>query len=291
MKRTDTENDDLITIKLDFENILEFVQYSNKNTNDYNYSRRFKKSQNFCPMSFDDTVKDTLTGKLNIDNIRFEKIQNKIKSITPSKETSSFYDVTGNVLDIGRYVTGEPECFENEIETDGKEMLTIGINFTMSCRALAEDIANRAYYIASMIDYLSNYYYIDIKLFDCTSRLKSYLVRGKEIKCITSINVSSFPIDIRTIFKACNPGFLRRLMFGVHEIITDESNLNFCSYGWCSDIVPDEINGRFLYFPSNAILPTRCFSYEPDTVMNEILHPAIDKLARGERFVVVKEQA
>ena len=270
-----------------FDNVFDFINFVRKgvdnDNNSVNYSRK-----KFCREDFETAVKNAALGKINLDKLKIETVKNSITEIFPSTEIIPCFDVTGNWLDIDRFLSGEPECFCSEQENHAKENLTIGISISASWNVRQDDLENRAIWIAQTTDYLSQYYNVSVKLYCYLSDLPHYFETRKHYNILTEIPVSAIPLDTRTIVKACSASFLRRLIFGELEIIANEKSLSRYYYGTVDDILEPVIQGRMLYFPSSRRLETYVFSYSTDYVKN-IIGRAIKELNEGQRFVIIKQ--
>lgn len=248
-----------------FENVFDFINFVRKGVDNDNYSVYYHRKK-FCKDDFETAVKNAALGKISIDKLKMDSVKSSITEIFPSTEIIPVFDVTGNWLDIDRFLSGEPECFCSEQENPSKENLTIGVSISASWNVRQEDLENRAIWIAQTTDFLSQYYNVSVKLYCYLSDLPHYFEERVHNSILTEIPVSAIPLDTRTIVKACSASFLRRLIFGELEIIANEKSLSRYRYGTVDDILAPVIQGRMLYFPSSRRLDTYVFSGPTDYV-------------------------
>lgn len=126
---------------------------------------------------------------------------------TPGQEVR--YDYSGDYLDIGRYLSGEPEAFGsvsagNPYSIFANIILNLASRWDVSHR----EIRNRSMRILRLVDWLE-------------SRNIRTSVRAIDVsECIyieMDIKQTQEPLDLNTLAIATNPDFLRRILFRVVE--------------------------------------------------------------------------
>lgn len=138
--------------------------------------------------------------------------QHKIKNLH-SLGTDVAFDVTGDFLDVGRYLSGEPEVFGKNINGDltGK-VIRVYINASVSYSWDAEEIMLGAEKLAEVINAL---YLSGAKV--STTFLSAEETQWVEVK----LNDFGDPIDPVDLIAVASPSFIRRLCFAVnnyHEV-------------------------------------------------------------------------
>ena len=116
------------------------------------------------------------------------------------------YDVVGDVLDIGAFLSGEPECWLGKKEIQDKPHLDVVINISISGSIKKESIYNRGAAIIALIDYLSNIYNLSVKAYFGSS---GFLNRREE-ELDAFVDMGNSPLDIDSIaFAVVHPAFFR----------------------------------------------------------------------------------
>jgi hypothetical protein len=127
------------------------------------------------------------------------------------------WDVTGDFVDVGKYLTGEPECFGAEAD-DGEQIssrvVSIRLNNCVSGALQPDAIVARGVAVLVAVDLLES----------CGRRCEVIVSQSTEtsdIKADANIVVkrASEPVDLdRLAYSVAHPGFFRRLGFRFMEI-------------------------------------------------------------------------
>ena len=131
------------------------------------------------------------------------------------------WDVTGEFLDVGRLLSGEPECFGLRVQggdSGEKPVVKIVVNLAASAAVGSEEIFQRGAAIVAAIDILEG----------TGRRVEVWVAKGGkiskgrgqgstlDIRCL--VKPANQPIDIdRLAFACCHSGCLRRLFFSAQE--------------------------------------------------------------------------
>ena len=127
------------------------------------------------------------------------------------------HDVAGSFVDIGAYVTGEPECmveFVPEPDSRMGRVIKIVVAGTASASIPAEWIRKRGIAVLALVDVIHKMG-LGIELWWDESIEGS----GSSLHCTTvKLHDSAEPLDINTVmFALAHPSMLRRLQFSVQE--------------------------------------------------------------------------
>lgn len=136
------------------------------------------------------------------------------------------YNVTGDYLDMGRYMSGEPEVFGTNINGDltGK-VVSVYINASVSASYDAEDVMLGAEKLAEVIN----------ALYVSGARVSTTFMSAEETQWIeVKLNDFGDPLDPVDLVAVASPSFIRRLCFAVN---------NYFDVSTCGSIV-DVLNGH-----------------------------------------------
>jgi hypothetical protein len=127
------------------------------------------------------------------------------------------WDVVGDFVDVGKYLTGEPECFGSE-ENDGEQIasriVSIRLNSSVSGGLQADAIVARGVAVLVAVDLLES----------CGRRCEVIVSQSTstyQIQADSNVIVKrpSEPVDLdRLAYAVAHPGFFRRLGFRFMEI-------------------------------------------------------------------------
>lgn len=123
--------------------------------------------------------------------------------------TSIEYDVAGEYVDVGVYLSGVPECMGTfAIKQSPKKEISIIINTSVWVDVPQEFIVNRGAVITALIDKLSKNYHVSLQ----------YVNNGNDIDFVFNLDMhEGYSRDVAAFFSA-HPGVLRRIIFGCREI-------------------------------------------------------------------------
>lgn len=119
------------------------------------------------------------------------------------------YNVTGDYLDMGRYMSGEPEVFGTNINGDltGK-VVSVYINASVSAIYDAEDVILGAEKLAEVIN----------ALYVSGARVSTTFMSAEETQWIeVKLNDFGDPINPVDLIAVASPAFIRRLCFAINN--------------------------------------------------------------------------
>lgn len=222
-----------------FDCLSELVEYANANPDNY-YSKTYPRRPGFCNVTFAETVQAASEGwpdgTREID-IAVDMIGTRISDADAYHIN---HDVSGEYIDMGRFVTGEPECFGHmTLEPLPTETISIDVNISAHCGINDQTIINRGAALSAMLDRLTRNYFVKLRFYWGVERITG----GHNFVVFFNVDTrNSFSRDLLS-FCCAHPGLMRRIMFGVAERLTHQENLG--GYGYPTD-APDS-----LLFPMN----------------------------------------
>lgn len=145
------------------------------------------------------------------------------------------YDVTGDYIDIGVYLSGVPECMGTFTAIQKpKAEISLIINTSVYYDAPQDAIITRGAVITALVERLSRDYYVSIK----------FVNNGDNIDFVFNLDMrEGFSRDAIAFFTS-HPGFLRRIIFTVREIYGFSHSNNVKE--WPSD----KMKPTDIYFPA-----------------------------------------
>lgn len=119
------------------------------------------------------------------------------------------FDVTGDYLDIGRYMSGEPEVFGTNINGDltGK-VVSVYINASVTAYWSAEEVMQGAEKLAEVIN----------ALYVSGAKVSTTFMSAEETQWIeVKLNDFGDPLDPVDLIAVASPAFIRRLCFAINN--------------------------------------------------------------------------
>ena len=154
-------------------------------------------------------------GVAKVQEIR-ATIAQAVQSIVSRRADSIGYDVFGEYVDVGLFLTGEPECFGVRVCDDSISNGVVRINVNIAVSGI---VSHRAIFARGAAAIAA----IDV-IEASGRRVEVYGVDGsltydKRIhETLVLLKSASQPLDIdRLVFALCHPSCLRRLCFSVAE--------------------------------------------------------------------------
>ncbi|MDP2160433.1 MAG: hypothetical protein Q8K02_08130 [Flavobacterium sp.] len=222
---------------LTFTDTQEIMDYINSKTFENPESKRINEKK-FCPFTWEEAVNFFVNGWPTSKKIKIQA-ENLEKSFEIPHGYK--YNTTGEILDVGTFLTGKPECWLEPEMVDNRKLYKIVINSSYSCNVHQQNIINRGIAIVSLIDLLQDEGHI-VEL-EIVETVKNIMDKNEfSIRFI----LGTSPLDIDKLsFMIANPAFLRRIIFAICETYF---NTRTCySYGSPTDAKIDEPN--VIYFP------------------------------------------
>lgn len=144
-------------------------------------------------------------------------------------------DVAGEVVDVGAFVTGQPEHMVTWFDDDGRtRQIHVVVNITASANKSKESMMMRGLLAAGLVDSLEH----------AGHRVRLDVVSShggsRKYGMIAHLKRESEVLDLeRVVFACAHPSMLRRIVFGVMESVPnkrarDDIGVGF-TYGYPSD--------------------------------------------------------
>jgi hypothetical protein len=156
--------------------------------------------------------------------VNLGKVQTELKKIQHSRpEMDLILDVTGSIVNMDAYLTGQPEnMFEFPIVEQPTKFLNLFIDVTEHAYITAEQMVNKAVALASTVDDLENNgYRVSLTVGNVIAFDKSYsgeYVSGTTaMATIIKIKEHQQPLSVGQVTGCCHPSFLRMLCFRHYE--------------------------------------------------------------------------
>lgn len=176
----------------------------------------------YGPTGFDETVKLARTGwREGAEQSQAIRalVDEVVADTTRVRSTSYGYDVNGEFLDVGRYLSGEPECFGLTVpsgESTSSPVVKIVVNLAASAAISTRSIFARGAAVLAAIDILEGSgRRVEVWV------AKGGYVRGRHKKYIdirVCVKRADHPLDSdRLAFLLCHASCLRRLFFAAQE--------------------------------------------------------------------------
>jgi len=209
--------------KLEFESCQDIMRYLDKHTFPESTSHKFQ-SNSFCDYSWDESMEFLRAGWTE-GVAHVDSISKELKStMNDGGQTYNIeYDVTGDYIDMGQYVTGEPECFGNvTCEPMPMECLDILIDTCFSSSVNQDAIYNRGAAITTIIDELQKSYFVNVTI-AAKVGANSKMTSGLEI--VFNIDMKNEYSRDLVAFYTANSAFFRRICFAIMEIYFNKETL------------------------------------------------------------------
>jgi len=212
-------------VKMTFSGTYDLAEYIKKNKFKDSGSKE-PGSDRFCPYSWEETIKSLETGwtegdkiKVNADSIKAQGLHN---------DYSVEYAITGDFLDVGTYLSGQPECWGSIIEEPKAMKHTrIFVDFSTGYNTPSHKIENRGSAIIALVDSLRETgHYVEITL---AARTHDAPGIDKAYQFETTFETdNSYSRDALT-FCTAHPGMLRRVFISTMERYAQKPTLG--TYG------------------------------------------------------------
>lgn len=156
---------------------------------------------------------------------------------SPGKDV--LYDITGDFLDIDRYLTGEPEMFGNAVMGNPKNIFcTINILTSFVWWTSPEYQLTKQKRVLRLVDWLES------------QGVRCQIVAQEDSSCAfisTVVKEYQDPFNLNDLAVVCHPDWLRRIMF-----LVIEQSKTF-SYGYGSSIDYDKKMQKYIPQPEDGM--------------------------------------
>lgn len=211
-----------------FEDLHDFWQYSFRESNAFNKESRTYGNRWSGGLDWNESKRLALEGWQK-GLIEVDKFQARVNDIIANKivRHRPVYAVAGYCIDIGNYLSNNPECFiTNEYDENNQKgkIITIVCSISFSAAISPETIIQRGAMICAFVDAIEYAgYRAEIICNDASSKSVSYRdgfdkERGWFEVDVTIKKANQALNRIELAFCLAHPAMLRRILFSVAEI-------------------------------------------------------------------------
>lgn len=237
-----------------------FIENMDKNTPSFNYSKTYSDRSDFCSESWEEAVRTAKYGMKQQGEI--EKIISSMCLLEKVKTKGYNLQEHGLSIDIGTYLSGEPECWiAEEFSYKPKRVVKLLINIGCPFYYDKTQIFNRGAGIISLIQMLKKQgYIVKVNIYE------SCLFNDKQYTCF--IKIPSNPLDLQSLtYAICNSSMLRRFCFAWLEQKTGKSHCH--GYGIPAEVEEVAISKDIIHF--NGLSKEDCEYENEKETKNHIL--------------------
>lgn len=145
----------------------------------------------------------------NREELMPDDFKHRRMQYTHNPGTDVVFDVTGEYLDVGRYLSGEPEVFGTNTNGDmtGK-VVQVYINASVRAKYHAVEVADGANKVAEVIN----------TLYESGARVSTTFMSAEETQWVeVKLNNFGKPLAPVDLIAVTHPSFIRRLCFAVND--------------------------------------------------------------------------
>jgi len=211
-----------------FDDLYDFQNYAFRQSNARIRSSRGYANSWSGGLDWKDSKKLALTGWQN-GLVEIDKFQARVNEVITSKivRHQPVYAVAGNYIDIGNYLSNDPECFIAKVYDESNQkgkIITIVCSISFSAAISPATIIQRGAMICALIDAIEYAgYRAEVVCNEASS--STYWNRdgnNKEagwFEIDVTVKKASHPLNrIELAFCLAHPAMLRRMMFSIAEI-------------------------------------------------------------------------
>lgn len=239
----------------------QFIELINNETPINNYSRTYKKDEDFCSCNWNEALKLARYGIKN--QTKIENIISSMNLLEKVKTKGYGMSEHGLFVDIGSYLSGEPECWVTE-EFNYKPKRVVKLLISVGCAWYYKEnqIENRGAGIISLVQMLKKKgYIVKINLYKSTKyNDKQYTV---------FLRVPTNPLDLQSLsYALCNSSLFRRFGFAWLEKVTNKSNCQDDGYGVSNPINEVAISKDIIHFQG---MNTEACNYNTEEITKDYI--------------------
>lgn len=200
----------------------QFIETMDKETPKNNYSKTYEPRPDFCTATWKEALKFARFGIKN--QAKIEQIMSSMNLLEKVKTKGYGMSEHGLFIDIGSYLSGEPECWVTEEFTyKPKKVVKILASIGYAWHYNEQQVENRGAGIVSLIQMLKKQgYIVKINLYE------SSVHDNVQYTCFLKIPTN--PLDLQSLsYALCSPTLLRRFLFAWMELKENRSNCD--TYG------------------------------------------------------------
>jgi hypothetical protein len=174
----------------------------------YGYTSEFEDAIGLATTGWAEGAKRCNALRASIDSL--------VREAVVAKQAGYGWEVTGDAVDVGKYLSGEPECWLTQVpdgESTAGPIVRLVANIAASASVGAESLFSRGAIVFAAIDLLESLgHRVELTVARGTT------VKGKTLEIFVPVKSANQPLDSdRLAFCLCSPAFLRRLTWSVSE--------------------------------------------------------------------------
>lgn len=174
----------------------------------------------------------------------FGELESSI-SLTLDEQFGIRFDYSGDSVDMGRYMSGDPECMMDYVTEPQARMgrvIKVMVNVANSAMISTEQIISRGVVIVALLDVLKKLG-LGVELWTEMAISDKGVDNGNRFSQLVKIHDSADMLDVdSTMFAIAHPSMLRRIGFGSVEQGVRKDLVNGC-YGYPSNMMCNDIVG------------------------------------------------
>lgn len=243
-----TINDTVKGVKRDievYESLGEAVRHAQGNTSPR--SSNNSDSEFSLTASLQDACELAIKGwsdvRPQVDKL-FGELESSIAMVLDESYSIRF-DYSGDSVDMGRYMGGDPECMMDYVTEPQARMgrvIKVMVNIANSASITTKQIMDRGVVVVALLDVL-NKLGVGVELWTEMAIADGGVDSGKRFSQLVKIHDSSEMLDVdSTMFAIAHPSMLRRIGFGSIEQGARQDLARSC-YGYPSKMICNDIVG------------------------------------------------
>lgn len=255
-KKLVTVSDQVKAVKYSFDSLYDFADWlegewvekgKQKGQDRLSWHSHDEMDYSFCPLSWEEAMDQALHGEAKKAS-DFSKVVDEIQSRMETEVPRLTHDVTGQILDVGAFVAGEPECFMRRGPKPAPRSVPVYVDMGFSGGTSARTIQTRAAAITALVDELQTMgLIVDLHV----ARRQRLSDRSKPV--IVDVAIDCRPVDVNILSYVCSPEFQRRWTWAVFEDYCDKNNPDYGGYGSGQEMArPEEAGFMFVGSYDNA---------------------------------------
>jgi hypothetical protein len=211
-----------------FEDLHKFWEYSFKESNAYNKESRTYANNWSGGLDWNESKRVALMGWQK-GLVEVDKFQARVNELIISKivRHKPVYALAGNYIDIGNYLSNDPECFiakEYDENNQKGKIITIVCSISFSAAITPETIIQRGAMVCALIDAIEYAgYRVEVICNETSSKSNSNRDGSNKDRGWLEVDITIKKANqalnkIELAFCLAHPAMLRRILFSVAEI-------------------------------------------------------------------------
>jgi hypothetical protein len=173
-------------------------------------------------VSYDEATKLAMDGwhavRPDVDRL-FHNLEDQIMK-NMDEQFATVYGYSGDMVDMGRYVAGDPECMVDYVTEPSARMgrvVKVLVNMSASSSVKADTLLKRGVAVTALVDVLHKLG-VGIELWVEMPTARDGVNVGDKYSQLVKMHDSSEPLDIDNLmYGMCHPSMLRRIGFALQE--------------------------------------------------------------------------